>query len=66
MSSKQIKQLTNESNKMQPKTNQLPQLTQIDVFNSPKVQYVNINIQSLHVHESSMNNKFMIFLTFRV
>lgn len=49
------KQFASQPLKMQPGKDQFHEHTRMDVFNAPKVQYVNINIQSLHIHESGMN-----------
>lgn len=49
------KQFTQKPPKMKPGKHQIPEHITMDVVNTPKVQYVNINIQSLHVHESGTN-----------
>ena len=50
---------------MQPEKDQFPQHTRMDILNTPKVQHVEINIQSLHIHESGMKYNLMGFLTIR-
>lgn len=48
------KQIEQQTLKMHSEKNQFSQHTTMDVFNSPKVQFVSINIESLHIHESGM------------
>ena len=55
------KQYTKPS-KMHPEKDQR---TREDIINAPKVQYVQIIIQSLHIHESGMTYNLMAFLTIR-
>lgn len=49
------KHIEQQVSKMQAKKNQFPQQTTMDVLNSPKVQFVSITIESLHIHVSGMN-----------
>ena len=59
------KQYTKQPPEMQPEKDQFPQHTRMDILNTPKVQYVKINIQSLHIQESGMNFNLKAFLTIR-
>lgn len=51
MSSKRFAQ---QFPKMQTGKDQIPENITMELFNAPKVQYVNFNIGSLHIHESGM------------
>lgn len=48
------KRFTQQFPKMQTGKDKIPENITMDVFNAPKVQYVNINIGSLHIHELGM------------